>query len=60
MTIGIFEDKRQDSPFNRVASDQTVDETINKHQKFHCGIMGYCTTTGTAQRGVLTSHIMAL
>ena len=56
---GNFVVKRQEGRFNRVASDQTIEQTINKHQKSHSGITGYSTTPGTVQRWVLTSHIIS-
>ena len=49
--------KKQEGCFSRVASDQTIEQTINKHQKPHGGITGYTTTPGTVQRCVLTSFI---
>ena len=56
---GNFAVKRQEGRFSRDASDQTVEQTISKHQKSHGGIMGYSTTPGTVQRWVLPSHIIA-
>ena len=50
-----FAHKKQEGRFSRVASDQTIEQTINKHQKPHGGITGYITTPGTVQRCVLTS-----
>ena len=41
--------------FNAVASDQCIEQTINREQKGRGGISGYSTTTGTLQRWVLTS-----
>ena len=51
-----FAHKKQDGRFNRVASDQTIEQTINKHQKPH-GRITDTTTPGTMQRCVLTSFI---
>ena len=56
---GNFAVKRQEGRFNCVGSDQTIEQTTNKHKKSHGGIMGYSTTPGTVQRWVLTSHITA-
>ena len=56
---GHFAVKRQKGRFNRVASDQTIEQTINKNQKCHGGITGYSTSAATVQRWVLTSHTIA-
>ena len=56
---GNFAVKRTAGRFNRTASDQTIEQTINRDQKCHGGITGYSTTAGTVQRWVLTSHTFA-
>ena len=49
--------KGQEGRYSRVASDQTIEQTINKHQNFHGGITGNSTTPGTVQHWVQTNHI---
>jgi len=56
---GKFAVKRKKGRFNRIASDQVIEQTINRDQKCHGGITGYSTTAGTVQRWVLTSHTLA-
>ena len=51
--------KRSRGSFNKVASDQCIEQTINREQKCHGGIKGYSTSEGTVQRWVLTSHIVS-
>ena len=40
-----------------IASDQCIEQTINREQKCRGGITGFSTSVGTVQRWVLTSHI---
>ena len=54
-----FAVKRNKGSFNRIASDQTTEQTINRDQKCHGGITGYSTSPATVQRWVLTSHTLA-
>ena len=56
---GNFSVKRSNGKFNKVPSDQCIEQTINREQKCHGGIKGYSTSEGTVQRWVLTSHILA-
>ena len=56
---GNFAVKRSTGKFNRVPSDQCIEQTINREQKCHGGITGYSTSPGTVQRWVLTSHIIS-
>ncbi|XP_066920335.1 uncharacterized protein [Clytia hemisphaerica] len=54
---GNFAVQRTCGKFNKVPSDQAIEQTINRDQKCHGGIKGYSTSPGTIQRWVLTSHI---
>eukprot|EP00794_Sanderia_malayensis_P014792 gene14792-16327_t len=56
---GNFSTRRQPGFFNAIASDQVIEQTINREQKCQRGITGYSTTSGTVQRWVLTSHCAA-
>jgi hypothetical protein len=51
--------RRQPGKFNKIATDQAIEQTINREQKCAGGIIGYCTSESTVQRWVLTSHIAA-
>ena len=39
--------------------DQVIEQTINKDQKGPGGIIGYTTSTGSIQRWVFSSHVIA-
>ena len=54
-----FAVKRNKGSFNRIASDQTIEQTIKRDQKCHGGITGYNTLPATIQRWVLTNHTLA-
>ena len=54
---GNFSVQRSAGRFNKVPSDQVIEQTINKDQKGSGGIIGYCTSEGTVQRWIITSHV---
>lgn len=54
---GNFSVKRSPGKFNKVPTDQAIEQSINREQKCSGGIKGYSTSPGTIQRWVLTSHI---
>lgn len=56
---GHFSVRRQHGRFNKIPSDQAIEQTINREQKCAGGIVGYSTSEGTVQRWVLTSHVAA-
>ena len=56
---GNFSVRRQHGKFNKIPSDQAIEQTINKDQKCAGGTIGYSTFEGTVQRWVLTSHVAA-
>ena len=56
---GNFSVRRQHGIFNKIPSDQAIEQTINRDQKCAGGIINFCTMEGTIQRWVLTSHIAA-
>ena len=56
---GNFSVRRSNGKFNKIPSDQCIEQTINREQKGHGGIKGYSTSVGTIQRWVLTSHVAA-
>ncbi|XP_057314196.1 uncharacterized protein LOC130655456 [Hydractinia symbiolongicarpus] len=58
-TNGNFAVRRSPGKFNKVPSDQCIEQTINREQKCHGGITGYSTSPGTIQRWVFTSHTIA-
>ena len=54
---GHFSVRRQQGKFNKIPSDQAIEQTINRQQKCAGGIIGFSTTEGTVQRWSLTSHV---
>ena len=56
---GHFSVRRKCGRFNKIPSDQVIEQTINKEQKCAGGIIGFSTTEGTVQRWSLTSHVAA-
>ena len=56
---GNFSVRRTKSSFNKVASDQCIEQTVNREQKCRGGISGFSTSEGTVQRRTLTSHYLA-
>ena len=51
--------RRQPGKFNKIPSDQAIEQTINRDQKCPGGIIGFSTSEGTVQRRSLTSHVAA-
>jgi len=56
---GNFAVKRSKGRFNKIPSDQCIEQTINRDQKCSGGIIGFCTSESGVQRWVLTSHVAA-
>ena len=56
---GNFSVRRQPGKFNKIPSDQAIEQTINRDQKCPGGIIGFSTSEGTVQRWLLTSHVAA-
>ena len=56
---GHFSVRRQHGRFNKVPTDQSIEQTYNREQKCAGSIVGYSTSEGTVQRWVLTSHVAA-
>ena len=42
-----------------LSADQVIEQTINKDQKDPGGIIGYTISTGSIQRCVFSSHVIA-
>ena len=57
--LGNFSVRRQRCNFNKIPSDQAIEQIINREQKCGGGITGYSTPEGTVQRCVLTSNAAA-
>ena len=51
--------KRTIGCFNRLFSDQVIEQTINNKQKGKYGIIGSSTSEGTVKRWILTIRIVA-
>ena len=56
---GHFSVRRQPGRFNKIHSNQAIEQTINKDQKCAGGIVAHSTSEGTVQRWVLISHSAA-
>ena len=56
---GNFAVKRTSGSFNMLPPDQVIEQTINKDQKSPCGIIAYTISTGSIQRWVFSSHVIA-
>lgn len=56
---GHFSVRRQQGKFNKIPSDQAIEQTINRQQKCAGGIIGFSTSEGTVQRWALISHAAA-
>jgi len=56
---GHFSVKRSFGRFNRLPSDQIIEQTMNKEQKGKGGIIGSSTSESTVQCWILTSHVIA-
>ena len=54
--LGNFAVRRTPGKFNKVPSDQCIEQTINREQKGHGGIKGYSTSVGTIQRWEAILH----
>ena len=54
-----FSVRRTKSSSNKVASDQCIEQIVNREQKFRGGICGFNTSEAIVQRWVLTSHCAA-
>ncbi|XP_065185756.1 uncharacterized protein LOC135816485 [Sycon ciliatum] len=53
---GGFSVQRSSNPFARVASDQAIEQSINRATKTTGGIIGFSRHPATVQRWVLTAH----
>eukprot|EP00117_Sycon_ciliatum_P011697 scpid10404/ scgid5699/ len=53
---GGFSVQRSDNPFAQVASDQAIEQSINRASKTSGGIIGFSRHPATVQRWVLTAH----
>ena len=51
--------RRSAGRFNKLPTDQVIEQTINKDQKGSGGIIVYSTSKGTAQRWIITCHVAA-
>ena len=49
--------RRKPGKFNMIASDQCIEQTINREQKCRGGITGFTTSVCTVERRVLISHV---
>ncbi len=56
---GNFSVRRQPGKFNKIPSDQAIEQTINRDQKCPGGIIGFSTSESNNQRWSLTSHVAA-
>ena len=56
---GNFSVRRTKNSFNKLASDQCIEQTVNREQKCRGGISSFSTSDGTVQRWTLTSHCVA-
>ena len=57
---GNFAVKRTYGSFNMLPPDQVIEQTINKDQKGTGEIIVYTTSTGSIQRWVFSSHLIAV
>ena len=51
--------RRTPGKFSKVASDQVIEQTINKEQKGSGGIVGFSTSERIVQRWILSSYIVS-
>ena len=51
--------RRTPGKFSKVASDQVIEQTINKEQKGSGGIVGFKTSERIVQRWILSSYIVS-
>ena len=56
---GNFSVRRTAGRFNKVASEQLIEQTINKDQKGAGGIICFSTSERTVQRWIVSSHIIS-
>ena len=56
---GNFAVRRTSGSFNMLSADQVIEQIINKDQKGPGGIIGYTISTGSIQRCVFSSHVIA-
>ena len=56
---GNFSVKRKLGSFNKVPSDQVIEQTIKKDQKGSGGIVGFSTSENTVQRWIVSNHIIS-
>ena len=56
---GHFSVRRKGGRFNKIPSDQVIEQTINREQKCAGRIIGFSTSEGTVQPWSLTSHVAA-
>ena len=56
---GNFSVRSTPGKFNKVASKQVIEQTINKEQKGSGGIVGFSTSERTAPRWIVSSHIVS-
>ena len=56
---GNFVVKRTSGSLDMLPPDQVIEQTIKKGQKGPGGIIGYKTSTGSIQRWVFSSHVIA-
>ena len=56
---GNFSVRRSQGKFDKLPPDQVIEQTINKEQKGHGGIIGYSTSAGTVQRWIVIIHVIA-
>ena len=55
---GHFSLKRARGNFNKLPSDQVIEQTINREQKGSKGIIGISSSDGVVQRWILSRHII--
>ena len=51
--------RRKLESFNKVLSDQVIEQTISKDQKGSGGIVGFSTSESTVQRWIVSNHIIS-
>ena len=56
---GTFSGRRKLGSFNKVPSDQVVEQTINKDLKGSGGIVGFSTSESRVQRWIVLNHIIS-
>ena len=56
---GNFSVRRKLESFNKVLSDQVIEQTIDKDQKGSGGVVGFSTSESTVQRWIVSNHIIS-